>query len=780
MGRTCIPARWVILAALLFHAASAVNAQAAAQGEWEPIGPSGGGQQLVFLSSKGALLCSHPNGGVFRSEDKGQSWRIVRATKRDARGMVDVGFLAMAQAPEGIYAGGPQGLWLSDDEGRSWQNVPLKCEDLAAGGPPPYVVSIAVLGRRHLALGCCVDAKKGGSFEGILELKGERELQINAHKIRGSRKKARGKPVVRVAYDDDFAGEPTVFAISYSSGLFECSNLDSKRWRCKSVRLPKDIEGKATGLCVDARQDAVYVGTSAFEIARGTPGEKGIEWDVCSPRKKAEEEGRKIEDPAALIYALVADPFKPARIWWGSGGTIEDLYDAPETKTYRGWAEWRGPKGASAWTAFRPREGSALSIALDPLIASRPGKEGERNAAVLYVAQPSANGVLATTDGGLKWSVLNKGVSGVRVNRVCCFAVDRSPGVAVAGESSSELSWDGGSRWEEKCSLRPDPGSGVTHGLLGIPRRYRKIALNRAELLAARGLPSPDPALGGLYVVWAAGGVAQTARARQLFREPAAGIFVDPLNDRYAFLPLQVGGVAAYDLKEQRVLPLDKGLPGEGGRCADDMRNRDALGTFALAFSRNKDWTVAFVSTVHGLVTEDSLYALRGKGGIYRALPLYEGWELRDDVAWQRIDPPERDENEEAGMFLALACEGTRLVALGSTGEVYATEDAFAPEVKWCVHGVRVTQPPGAAQPVFTGMAVRWESGDVYVSTLEGGVFHFALKDAFGEAGGITARPFLRGLGTRRIRSLALSADGKWLFAGSDGTSVWRCAVAGR
>ena len=761
----------------------ALAGEAAAGATWEAIGPFGGEQVAVFMSRRGTLLCSHPAGGVYRSENQGQSWSMIRAAKGDAFGLTDVGFFTMAEAAEGLYAGGPAGLWFSADDGKTWERIRLNHAALDSGGAA--IVSIVPIGARHLVLGCAsARGEDGAELDGIFQARLDKEWNVEEHKLRGSRKKDKGPAVVRVAYDDNFAGEPVLFAASYRSGLSVCRSTTQRRWSWKSVRLP-DIKGSLAALCVDPAQDVVYLGTSACEILRGVSGDKDLEWSVLEPLQVAGAQEKEEAEPTPLVVALMPDPVSPARIWWGTDVDGAGVYPVSVAKTYYGWAEWRNGR----WTGFWAYPGPGLGMASDAKAASPPDKDGQRHVARLYVAQTGAGTILGTGDGGKTWKPLCNGISGVKVNRVSCFEVDKQAAVAVAGSTSNDLSWDAGRTWDSQYSFRSESSAaGVTWGVHGIARRYQAGSLTKADLLAVRGLPCSVPGGEGLYVVWTAGGSPpveasgrSAVRARRLYEQPAAGMYDDPLNDRYVFLPLQVGGAVAFDLKDQRVVLLDKGLPGEGSRAAGDMTNSQVSGTYAMCFSRNQDWTAAFVSAVDARVTQDGLYALQGRGGLYRVLPLYDGWQVRADAEWQRIDPPARDEDEKARMFVALACRGTQLVALSAAGELYAAEDAFAREVIWRTHTLRLAGNAGAGgeDDPFTGMAVRWDTGSVFVSTLRAGVSSLPLKDVFGERAELTARAFGRGLGTMRTRSLALSVDGQWLYVGTERMGVWRCRAGG-
>ncbi len=67
-------------------------------------------------------------------------------------------------------------------------------------------------------------------------------------------------------------------------------------------------------------------------------------------------------------------------------------------------------------------------------------------------------------------------------------------------------------------------------------------------------------------------------------------------------------------------------------------------------------------------------------------------------------------------------------------------------------------------------MAVDWNNGVVFLSTYGDGVFYTTLDEV--KKGYVTLTAVNDGLLTLKIRNLAY--DGKYLFAGTQGCSVWR------
>ncbi|MCC6348215.1 MAG: hypothetical protein IT347_01315 [Candidatus Eisenbacteria bacterium] len=167
----------------------------------------------------------------------------------------------------------------------------------------------------------------------------------------------------------------------------------------------------------------------------------GRHWDVVSPDLSGREEGAgPCADPAldqarrcgyGVIYSIAPSPLDSAVVWVGTD-------DGLVKKTRDGGASWRDvtPPGLPAW-------GTIASVDLSPL-----------DPAVAYIAVDThrldrfAPLAYATDDGGERWREIGHGlpadefVSVVRCDR-------RTPGLLYAGTNRSVyVSFDDGERWQ--------------------------------------------------------------------------------------------------------------------------------------------------------------------------------------------------------------------------------------------------------------------------------------------------------------------------------------------
>src|SRR5262245_1544855 len=107
-----------------------VGAVMAAERMWVPLGPFGGAAQAVVIdpAAPDRLLAAARQGLLYRSDDRGQSWRSL-PFPRELSGVVQ-GMVAARTTPPSYYvaiSGGGCGLYRSADMGQSWQAIQELC-----------------------------------------------------------------------------------------------------------------------------------------------------------------------------------------------------------------------------------------------------------------------------------------------------------------------------------------------------------------------------------------------------------------------------------------------------------------------------------------------------------------------------------------------------------------------------------------------------------------------------------------------------------------------------
>ena len=133
--------RTFLAAALLFALTALVQAGAAsADGSWQPAGPTGGYVWGLAASpdfqTDGTIFASTDGTGVFRSTDRGDTWRNV------SKGLGHRSIRALAFSPafgadSTVFAGSPDGVYKSVDGCETWQHS-------VEGLKNPRVLSLAV------------------------------------------------------------------------------------------------------------------------------------------------------------------------------------------------------------------------------------------------------------------------------------------------------------------------------------------------------------------------------------------------------------------------------------------------------------------------------------------------------------------------------------------------------------------------------------------------------------------------------------------------------------
>ena len=716
-----------------------------ARGDWVSIGPDGGDMHFVFITSEHTVIASHGFGGAWRSTDMGNWWELI-----DDPDLVDVGFISMAEAGGVLFAGGSGegGLWISHDDGLSWDKILTGLESLD-GTPSDYeVVSIVALSEDHLFCSVRINPAATASGEHVAPFEGVFELIRGAG---GSWTVVERDPpfapdpraVVMIDYDEDFQGSPTLFVSSSVHGLFAVGNL-AGTWSWDLI-----LDKPTTRVFVDKANDVVYVGTIGEWFWRGVPSGPSWSWDQIVPQG---------ETDCAIACFIRTDPYDPDRLWWGTvasnRGSPYQLPSGLTGKSLRGVGKW-DPIG-KRWLSCFKAPGWGSVIAVDH---HRPGESPDdyriRTAhgfAAKYAYVPGGGEacIFKTENGGKDWIRSYDGIYADTMNEVVYLRegvlADHLVAICVSG---TQISPDLGNSWLPGVELQiygvsPSERAGYAWSAASPPSTIHVAGVKDVELFMATGYPPTSFTGNGLYAVSLSGKYAR------LTNEPVHKIVQVGWK---LFLALESGGVRIYEADTGTTYLASTGLPSNG---VFELSYREVGGL---------DWW--FASTYDGTIPPDSdSYFYRGPGSLYRASGLLSS---AAGVSWEEVY------RSSVHRVVAISLSGTgEFLGLLSDGRLLYTPDFKASSITW---QVLTTGLEGKAA-LFTDLEVDWGSRLVFISTFGLGVL-VADLDALLGSGASPGGPFEElnpGLLTRNVRNLLLvrAGGGAFLFAGTEGYSVWR------
>jgi photosystem II stability/assembly factor-like uncharacterized protein len=111
-------------------------------------GPSENGEPVPFgsLALARGVIYLHAGDGIYRSDDGGRSWQ--RAGNAPWQKLLDAAFLADPSAPEKLYLAGPGGIYGSTDGGRIWSPLDGGLPRLPFNATLPFYSLVLSPGRR--------------------------------------------------------------------------------------------------------------------------------------------------------------------------------------------------------------------------------------------------------------------------------------------------------------------------------------------------------------------------------------------------------------------------------------------------------------------------------------------------------------------------------------------------------------------------------------------------------------------------------------------------------
>lgn len=422
----------------------------------------------------------------------------------------------------------------------------------------------------------------------------------------------------------------------------------------------------------------------------------------------------KVDPSNTIFYFIKPDPVNSNRLWFGSGG-ISSFY------SFHGRGKASAFVGVGCWDGSRlydvtlnPNYGMSLVFYGSDTVDTACGKATKQ----AFVTQGGGNSVMVTEDGGRTWKRSYDGIYGDTINAVNVISSGiHSGSIVITAVSGIEIATNHSDSW-----LGVDFTIGKVGGKLpgyswcaASPEEKIK---GKYDLLISTGYPSPFKGDG----VFAVDVSCLLAGGKECIEKLIDGPFYEmAILDGKLYAGSMDSGVAVLDLTTFSQSTMDFGSAAPLVRVFDGE---------------------LYVGTYNGKFTGDSWRWEGSSGKVYRCSGkcevVYDGYAVSFSVS--------------KGEFLALSKDGAgyKLVYKSGTAE-------------------KVVRLEG----VFTDMVVDWKSGVVFLSTYGDGVFYTTIDDV--KRGSITLRPINDGLLTLKIRNLAY--DGKYVFAGTQGCSVWRLEI---
>ena len=398
---------------------------------WEAIGPFGGSAAVIQVDSqhRGVVLAATSNAQLFRSDDDGDSWRVLpfpaqlRATLH--------AFVLDPQSP-GVYLAGlssdtPEysGIFRSADSGLTWKRIPNS--DLQA------VWSIAIWPRDSRVLAA-------GTQDGVFlsQDSGASWARVTPRESRGL------KPVVSLAFDPS----------------------DSKILYAGTPHLPwKTVDGGATW-------NSIHTGmlddSDVFSIHVDAGHPLKVFASACSGIYRSSNAGAtwtklvRAQGASYRTYQITQDPIHSNIVFAGTTMGLEKSID--------GGATWRRlSTEATRSIAFDPGRPGRIFVATDEAGLFRSDDSGESlhainrgfcnrllsslaaSGKVLYInaIQNSASGsILRLSDSGKTWVVVPSVTQLIRRQVVRIVPVD-SQRLYIVSASGLVVSTDAGTSWQE-------------------------------------------------------------------------------------------------------------------------------------------------------------------------------------------------------------------------------------------------------------------------------------------------------------------------------------------
>jgi photosystem II stability/assembly factor-like uncharacterized protein len=405
----------------------------------------------------------YPRSFVYRSDDNGSSWREIEALQYDqASGSILTGLLPDPYDSERLYLTTYGGLFLSEDGGQEWQNVPL----------PGCPVGLKLLawepvgvGARRLYLAC---SEGTGGASSTLVLRSD---------DRGSTWQALGEqgPIGGARSLAFLPGEQAALLMATDRGLFRSQDAGVSWTHLRDAREPV---GASALLALPDGNSTLFAATGHGLYASIDGGDHWAGRGAgLPPSGRVRALATSVQDPQLVLVGLQWDSFDGG-LWlasvlrsedggnrWrslitGPWGKVSDLYISPHNANHLFVSTSTGllvsRDGGASWTELSLDDYPIETVVADPWST-------ETLYAGLY-----AGGVYRSLDGGLTWEP--QGLPSLTVRDLI---VDQQGSVYSAvdgyteGQGGVYRSTDRGATWERlTTAARGLETSGVRRLLL--------------------------------------------------------------------------------------------------------------------------------------------------------------------------------------------------------------------------------------------------------------------------------------------------------------------------
>ncbi len=683
---------------------------------WQGIGPTGGDQfKVVIAPHDPDLLLSVAHYAIHRSTDGGLSWQAVHNRDIANGDVLDVAF--DPTSPSRLYAAGAStGVWVSDDEGLTWQACSEGLPRRVSGRYFP-AISLAFDGAGTLYAGLAETLAEG--LPPALVYRLGTDCTVGWTAADAGVVLSGGTRYQRVNTLLHSTGTGGVIASIYGGGVF---SLEAGSWVARNGDLPTSAL-LATHFGVDALDDQHWVlGTDRDWVWETRDG--GSTWTQFPV--PVELQGLAV---LPLVYHLDIDPNNPRFLQVqlaDSAGSVERPLFRPAPEQDSGAMGFYSGDGGLTWIGVQTNTFRMTVDPRDVFVGPVQGVGELSRSAVRYVTGGGAYSLQKSVDGGLTYTPYTDGLSSILINEVWFKPGGGSgPGVLFAAAESGLFRFDAATgEW----SRRPATSSTIYSWSFAV------VPGDTGSLYYSTGNPAWNTPLNrGVWRLALDCFAADCPPADQLLSDVGVWkVITTDLQPDTIYAATQERGVMVSRDRGLTWSELNAGIPLPAS--ITDLLLDEVSGEPLFAAAR----------TLNGIIDaeSDGWQARSGEGGaLYRWNDVTGGWEPVGGFT-QAIMALDRD--PRTGRLYAGTVEG-----------VYLSDDGGD---SWQVVWPSTVIQDVKVDPVREGYVYAASSTGVLRSTTGGEQWHLLTE----------------GLTMDRVLSLTVDPDAGTLYAGTGGNSVFR------